>query len=79
MTSRSAPSPIDAPPAPEAAPPAPDTSPVAPVEAHQRATGCPAWLHAATARRLRWGIGREISLNEYVTATAATAAHPCGG
>lgn len=56
-----------------------DDSPVAPVETHQRAVDCPAWLHAATAHRCGWGLGREISLNAYLTATAATAAHPCGG
>ena len=49
-----------------------------PVESHQRATNTPAWLHAATARRLRWGLGRELTRTAYLAAITETASHPCG-
>lgn len=54
------------------------TEPTEPVEVHQRATNTPAWLHAATARRLRWGLGRELTRAAYLAAITETASHPCG-
>lgn len=49
--------------------------PLAPAEEHQRATRTPDWLHAATLRRLRWGLGREMTRAAYEKAVAETANH----
>lgn len=55
---------------------APDA--LAPVELHQRETNTPDWLHAATLRRTRWGIGREVTRAAYEAEVKKTANHPCG-
>lgn len=70
------PTPAEAPgPGAADAPVVPLAEPLASAEEHQRATGTPDWLHAATVRRLRWGLGREMTRGAYEAEIAATATH----
>jgi hypothetical protein len=54
-------------------------TPTAPIEQHQRDTATPEWLHKATVRRMRWGLGREVTRDQYTAAVDETRQHPCGG